>query len=167
MILKIFSKKYGEKEVLIDDEDWPRISGYSWHVNGKNGKLYVVTNIPGGKKQKKLKMHRVIMNCHENDIIDHKNGNVLDNRKENLRFCSAEQNNMNASKYRNGISSKYKGVSLHKINKRFVSYISYKKKRIYLGSFKEEIEAAKTYNKMATELFGEYAKLNVFLEDEC
>jgi len=90
--------------------------------------------------------------------IDHINGNRLDNRKVNLRICTAMQNQHNRKKSRG--SSKYKGVSFHIRGRVWVSFIMREAKRYYLGSYKDEKEAAIAYNQAALKFYGEFALLN-------
>ena len=89
---------------------------------------------------------------------DHKNNQPLDNRKENLRLCTNQENAFNSSKPRNNTSGA-KGVSWNKRDRKYEAYISCGKRR-NLGMFTDLIEAAKAYNAAALELFGEFAKIN-------
>lgn len=94
-------------------------------------------------------------------VIDHINGNRLDNRKKNLRFVTMQQNCFNSAKKRAGrTSSRYKGVHHRKERNKWVAYISIKRKKTFLGSFNTEIEAARAYNEAAKREYGEYARLN-------
>ena len=104
-------------------------------------------------------MHKIIMECAENDRIDHKDGNGLNNQRSNMRFCTVSQNNMNSEKPRN-TSSIWKGVYWDKVNRNWRGQIKINKKAICLGRFKDERSAAIVYNHKAVELFGEFAKLN-------
>ena len=106
-------------------------------------------------------MHRVINDTPKILGTDHIDGNPLNNQKSNLRNATKSQNGMNRKSNRNS-SSKYKGISWNKQNKKWRGEIQKNKKRYGLGYFKSEIEAARAYNKKALELFGEYARLNKF-----
>ena len=77
----------------------------------------------------------------------------------NLRLCTQAQNIYNALPRLN-CTSKYKGVYRNKKTNRYHAAIQHKGKKFYLGSFKNEIDAAKAYDKKAKELFGEFAYLN-------
>lgn len=101
-------------------------------------------------------MHKIIMPGSE---IDHKNGDGLDNRKENLRVCSRSQNLFNRRKHSKS-SSSYKGVSWNPLHKKWHSRIMKNKKQINLGYFDKEIDAAIAYDESAKKLFGEFCHTN-------
>ncbi len=92
--------------------------------------------------------------------VDHINGDGLDNRKDNLRIVTIAENNYNKRKSKNVRSSQYKGVSIDKRTNRWRAIIYYKYRKINLGMFGDEIDAARAYDEAANELFGEFAKLN-------
>ena len=108
---------------------------------------------------KKVYLHRLIMGFPKNKIVDHINGNKLDNRKSNLRICTQRQNAWNSIKKELGVSSKYKGVHFYKRTGKWQSSIQ-AGKRLHLGFFDTEKEAAKAYDFMAKKLRGEYANTN-------
>lgn len=119
-------------------------------------------------------MHRMILNPPQNLFVDHKDRNGLNNQRDNLRICTASQNQKN--KIATGVS-KYLGVSIHKnkhkiylkkkklyliyINEYWIAHINVNGKSIHLGLFKDEIEAAKAYNKAAKKYHGDFARLNI------
>jgi hypothetical protein len=138
-------------EVLVDEEFWHKFNSMFWHIIG-NG--YIQNNKEG-------LMHRIVMNAKDNEIIDHIN-NKYNNRRSNLRIASSSLNSHNRTKKKNA-SSKYFGVSFSKKNKIWMSQIIYKGTHYYLGNFKDEIDAAKAYNKKALELYKEKANLNLFV----
>lgn len=94
-------------------------------------------------------------------LVDHINGNGLDNRRSNLRLATAFQNLANMAIRPH--TSQYKGVSYYKHRtsyKKWVAEIRCNRKRVRLGAFESEIEAARAYNEAAKNLFGEFARLN-------
>lgn len=109
--------------------------------------------------EKGFYFHREILGFPTGEI-DHKNGDGLDNRRENLRVCSRLENNRNQRKSKRPLTSKYKGVSWDKKSKKWLAHISIMNKCKYLGVFSDEWEAALAYNKAAEEKFGEFACLN-------
>ena len=134
------SKTFGRFEVLIDKEDIEKIQKYYWNVkpDGNNKtKFYVQTT----EKGKRIHLHRYILNLPKyngKNCVDHRNGNTLDNRKENLKVCTLKENlqNMKLSK-RNKCG--IKGVSWCNSQQRWRVY----KNKTYLGSFKT-VEEART-----------------------
>ncbi len=144
---------------LVDDEDYPILSRYTWRIDPKG---YIVTNFNGTT----LRIHRLILNPPKNIQIDHKNNKKFDNQKHNLRLATNTQNQQNVLKTKRKTSSKYKGVHWRKDANIWVARIAVNGKRIHLGFFGTELEAAKAYNEAAIGYFGEFANLNEF-EGEC
>lgn len=147
--------KYGVgKYALVDNEDFDFLDQYWWCLNKKeDGRFYVVSKING----KMIKMHRLILNAKKNQILDHKNGDGLDNRRENLRFCTQSENCLNKKRSKNKIVP-FKGVhpSGSSINP-WLATIIYKGKRNYLGCFPTPELAHNAYKNKAKELAGEFA----------
>jgi len=138
---------------LIDKEDYAKVGEFNW---SKTASGYACRNINKPNKTTFL-MHRVIMSAKKGQIIDHKNGNKLDNRKSNLRFCSVMENSQN-SKVRQNTATGYKGVT--ESHNQFFSKIQFFKKVVSLGSYESAEKAGFVYNKAAKILFGEFALLN-------
>jgi AP2 domain/HNH endonuclease len=146
---------------LIDDEDYDLVAPHRWHVNriATSRRLpYAITDVPAiglRRSYTSMSMHKLITGYR---MTDHINRNTLDNRRSNLREVTSSQNQMNA-KSRGGVSQ-FKGVRWRKDRSKWVAIITvdYKKKRV--GSFDNEIDAARAYDNAALELFGEYALLN-------
>lgn len=140
---------------LIDDEDFDLISQHKWYTQKTRFSNYAMATI----EKKHVMMHIFLLGKKEGKVIDHINGNGLDNRRKNLRFCSIAENVRNA--HRTCGKSKYKGVSWHKYGKKWRAEIRYDYKATYLGYFDTEEQAALAYNSKALELFGEFACLNI------
>lgn len=150
-------------KAIVDDEDFEYLNQFSWHTRIVKNTQYAKRTIRFPKATT-INMHREIMNCPLNMMVDHINGNGLDNRKENLRICTRSNNLMNSSKPKSKATSQYKGVHKLKLKnpnwKCWRSEIRLNKKAIYVGLFNTEKEAALAYNEAAKKYFGEYAKLN-------
>lgn len=148
--------------VIVDDEDYERLSEWKWSANG-NG--YAVRNERyEPKKYRKQYLHRAVMNAKPGEIVDHINGNPLDNRKENLRICDFRGNAQNSRGKTDRMYSKYKGVTFDKRRSKYVAQIGVDGKNVGLGGFTNEVEAAIAYNSAAIEYYGEFAKINEIQE---
>ena len=92
-------------------------------------------------------MHKAVMGV-MNSLVDHINGNTLDNRKSNLRVATVRQNKANSSSKKGSIS-KYKGVTYCKYHKKWKAAIKFDGVNKHLGYFNNESDAAKAYDKFA------------------
>ncbi len=148
-------------ETILDDADFERLSGYSWHVHkNESGQLYAYRC--ARKEGKRWAwMHRDILNPPKSLMVDHKNTNSLDNRRDNLRICTGSQNNMNrrVDAYVDK-TSKFKGVSFDKVRRKWRAQIKLNHITKFIGRFSCEAEAALAYNGCAREMFGEFANVN-------
>lgn len=146
--------------ILLDDDIYDKYSRYSWQIifNTYNSKpcgiagridsiTYYLTHLILGRPSKGFE-------------IDHKDGDILNCQRENLRFVTFSQNQWNKGIQSNN-SSGYKGVSWNKLAKKWKVSIRVKTIGIHLGYFSDLDEVAEAYNKAAKAYFGEYACLNV------
>jgi len=148
------------KFALVDDKDYETLSVYKWYITPAGYASRHQTKEEYGKNPRKtVFMHRYIAEARKGEITDHVNGNPLDNRRENLRVCTTQQNIFNRPKLSKTGTSKYKGVMLRPYS-RWEANIKVNGKGRYLGVFDTEKEAAHAYNIKAKELFGEFALLN-------
>jgi hypothetical protein len=146
------------KVALIDDEDAPRVLQHKWTYTRVNQRrAYAQTKIRVGAKQRTLYMHRLILDAPAGELVDHINGNGLDNRRENLRLATVAQNTRN-SRQRRGSAAGYKGV--RRRGDKWQARIAVNSKQIHLGVFSSKEEAAQAYDTAAREHFGEFAVLN-------
>lgn len=155
IVIPVKSKVHGEHTIFIDGEDFDKVKDYKWSVHKDHNNFYALSKING----KTIKMHRLLLGFPKH-IVDHKNGNGLDNRRENLRTCLHAENMYNRKK-QSKTSSIYKGVYFNKQCKKYKANIKINGKLMYLGLFEDEREAAEEYNKKAVELYGEFANLNI------
>jgi hypothetical protein len=105
-------------------------------------------------------MHRCVIKVPAGRVADHINHNGLDNRKVNLRPVTSAQNGRHKKKINTKSRSMYKGIYYDRHGGVWRARITCNGRVIYLGSFKDEIEAAKTYDQAAKKYHGEFAGLN-------
>lgn len=101
-------------------------------------------------------LHRMILGAGNDEQVDHKNGDKLDNRRSNLRTVTNQQNQM--SRHVTVAKSGFKGV--YPIGSSYQAKIKFNGKSISLGTYKTKETAARAYNNAANALFGEYALTN-------
>jgi hypothetical protein len=146
---------------IVDQEDYGQIGKFKWSVVGTGRNLYAIRNVKVGPKLTKIRrLHREIMDAPKGLLIDHRNGDGLDNRRDNLRLATHSQNQCNKRKTGSKTSSRFRGVYFDKRRVQWQGYIRYNGKRMYLGCFKSEIEAGKAYDRAAREYHKEFARLN-------
>lgn len=150
----------GSSEVLFDGQDAKIIEGRNWRVTA-NG--YVYRNAWFLRRCVKIYLHRELLGICASGRrveVDHKNGNKLDNRRENIRTCSRGLNNANRRKPRAGKSSRYRGVTWAKDKQRWQAQIGFRGKNLLIGRFETEEDAARAYDVEAGKLFGQFARPN-------
>jgi hypothetical protein len=166
-LLRYRKKKYGYafrlieltqgKHAKVDAEDYEILNEHKWYAKRCVNHFYAHRR---NEANRNVAMHRIIMKPPRGYCVDHINGDGLDNRRANLRIVTIAENNYNKRKSKNVRSSQYKGVSIDKRTNRWRAIIYYKYRKISLGSYADEIDAARAYDEAAKELFGEFAKLN-------
>jgi hypothetical protein len=151
----------GENEwTILDAEDYYKYCNFKWYVVGKERNFYAVRNIKAkGKQTKTVRLHREIIKPPKRRVVDHRNGDSLDNRRANLRIATRAQNCFNRRKKGNA-SSKYLGVHFDKRHGLWAANIKCRGKSTWLGYFKSEKEAACTHDRAAIKYHGEFARLN-------
>jgi hypothetical protein len=140
---------------LVDDADYQDICQYTWHRRGTAGPAQ--RSERHGRRTRTIYMHRQIMQAAAGTQVDHRDGNKLNNTRDNLRLATNTTNQQNRRKKAKA-SSKYKGV--HQKGTRWCARIAINGTRIHLGYFATDVEAARAYNNAAISHFGEFACLN-------
>jgi hypothetical protein len=151
--MKIIPLAFG-LAAMVDDADYPELSKFKWHVH--RGKYTFYARKTKHKNNGDIFMHRMILKAKPGEICDHRNGNGLDNRRQNLRIATISQSLANR-RTRNDSKSGRKGV--RKAYGKWRAEIWVETKRIHLGRFKTEDGAAKAYADAATKFFGEFGRV--------
>lgn len=143
--------------VSIQDSD---LNNTKWHVIHSKSRSYAT----GYENSHHVYMHRIILSrilgyrLSKYQLVDHINGDTLDNRRENLRIATLSQNAMNR-KIRRDSKSGFKGVKWHNKTKKWTATIAVDGKYHYLGYYNTPEEAHEAYCEKAKELHGEFANL--------
>lgn len=142
----------------IDVSDLDLCAPYRWRPVLGNRVFYAVASIA---KRMPVPMHRLIMKPRAGMVVDHINGDGLDNRRSNLRVCTTAQNvrNQNVREDDNK-TSQFKGVYRDHDVGRWRAHIQHDGDGICLGSFSCEERAARQYDRAARLFFGQYARTN-------
>lgn len=143
---------------VIDDEDAHLVEGKLWHSTGPRGStVYAIC-------QDGTPLHRLIAGAKRGQVVDHADGEGLNNRRSNLRVCSHVQNMQNR-KAAAGAACRFKGVTVAKDYraKPYRAEIEAFGERMFLGSFLTDVEAAKAYDRAARIFHGKFARTNADL----
>lgn len=141
---------------LVDDGDYERVARYRWRAHCHHGNWYAVRSL--GRLT--IRMHRFILELNNPKVqVDHKNGDGLDNTRENIRIATVAQNQYN-QKRRKDNPSGYKGVNRQQRSDKWRARIKVSGRMVQLGVFVTPEEAARAYDQRASELWGDYARLN-------
>lgn len=144
-------------EVIVDPDMFPFLNLHKWHVKGNANRRYAYTNFYCNRKQVPVAMHRLLTGCSKL-MIDHINGNGLDNRLANLRFATSRQNGINRHREN---KTGFRGVYKYKSSKTYSFQISLGKgKKYHEYGFKTAEDAARAYDVKAREIQGSFAITN-------
>ena len=138
---------------IVDGDQYERLNRWNWTATFRHGLFYATARIDG----RSVHMARLILELKDDDerLADHRDGNSLDCRLDNLRIATIAESNRN-QKCRS--SSGFKGVGRH--GKQWRAAIVFDGSRIYLGYFPSAELAARAYDRAARKYFGEFARLN-------
>jgi len=137
------------KSAIVDDDLFDFLSQWKWCFDGHK---YAVRNYLVNKVNHRVYMHRLIAQTPDGLLTDHINGDPLDNRRENLRNCTASENQLNTRLRKIGKSG-YRGICFNEKAKTWIV-------QIRVGGYKTKEEAVKVYNRLAKVAHGDFAKLN-------
>lgn len=141
-------------ESVIDDADFELVAGIKWYATTSDRRTAYAISRFG-------LLHRMILAVEDGQCVDHINRDRLDNRRCNLRIATRQENQWNRGKTcLHGSTSQFKGVQFHRHNQLWRARIRVAGKRISLGYFRSEIDAARAYDLAARKYHGEFARTN-------
>lgn len=148
---------------VVDDVDYDRVAEFRWHVkHAKRKNRYAQRMIGKFGHRKVLTLQNFILGIA--GIVDHRDGDGLNNRRLNLRPCSTSQNAVNRivskSVNKSGFKGVHNGQGKDELSPKWTATIWLSGQSVHLGRFKTKEEAAAAYDKAAMQHFGEFARLN-------
>jgi len=153
-LIDVSTRKFPNVFTMVDDADFEWLNQWKWCPLG-TGHPYAVRGVIENGKKRMILMHREIMNPPLGMVVDHRSGNALDNRRENLRICTQAQNTRN--KKPNPGRALPKGVSWYARKRKFQSQIVLDNQSIHLGYFHTPAEAEAAYIEGSKKYHGEFS----------
>ena len=141
---------HNDKEFYLDIDDYEKVKNICWLV-GDNG--YVKN------RYRNLYLHRFVMDCPSDMVVDHIDHNPTNNRKSNLRICKQQQNAINKSIQSNN-KTNVVGVHFEKTRNKWVAELTLKHKKVFWQSFDNFEDAVKARQTAENKFFGEFKPNN-------
>jgi hypothetical protein len=143
--------------VIVDDDDAHLATSFKWRVREySGGNFRACYNLQNNGTQKTLFLHRQICQPPECMVVDHINGNSLDNRRANLRICTQAENLRNKRAYANNKTG-LKGV--HRVSSNsYRAMISVDKNSIDLGCYPTPEQAHNAYQHASLKYHGQFGR---------
>lgn len=139
---------------IVDDEDFPALAQFKWFLNPSKSKKYAMGHASILGQTKRIYMHRFILSPPDGMLVDHIDGDGLNNRRANLRLVSPRQNCWNVSRS----SARSKEMGVYPARHGWIALLTVSGERKYLGYFKHIEDAVSARRSAEVEHFGEYAR---------
>jgi hypothetical protein len=149
---------------LVNDEDFEKVNQHNWCATPKRYTWVACRSVWYDGRNHMVYMHRVITGAVHGELVDHINGNGLDNQRHNLRICTKAQNNQNRRRAQSTNTSGYRGVFYEKNIRKWRAQISMDNKNIHLGVFTSKANAARVYKRASRALYGEFSPIGGTLQ---
>lgn len=152
--IPLISEKYPNLFAFVDDDDFESLSKHKWIPAKRGDSFYAISS----SKTIGL-LHRIVLKAPKGVLVDHIDGDTLNNTKENLRFCNKSQNMMNRGKPKNNTCG-FKGVTRRVGSKKgkFRAQITVNYVHHVLGDFETAEKAHEAYCKASSRLHGEFSR---------
>lgn len=148
---------------LVDAADYEWLSQWKWSAVRCSGRFYACRVKTVSGKQTMLLMHRVLLDAPKGLVVDHINGDTVDNRRGNIRLCTQKDNAQNVRRHKDKVSKGPKGVELRPGRNRWVAT----HRGVYIGSFLTEQDASAAYDAAALAYSPEFCRPNNLGGTQC
>ncbi|SCW56700.1 AP2 domain-containing protein [Sphingobium faniae] len=141
-----------QRQFIVDVTDIPLVSRLGVFSDG----IRLIVKVG----DRRTMLARILLDAPASSWVDHINGDPTDNRRDNLRLCNPQQNarNMGVRRDIGSLQSRFKGVC--RIGKKWRAYIYLNKRQAHLGTFADEVMAARAYDAAARAHFGSFCCVN-------
>lgn len=140
------------KFALVDDADFERVNQHKWYAHNQRGCWYAARHTRLPDKPGVIYLHRAILDPARGLDVNHKNGDGLDDRRENIEVCTRAQNLRSYKRKTPGATSEFRGVCWDANRELWMAQIKYRGKKPYIGRFSNPEDAAKAYDAKARKL---------------
>jgi hypothetical protein len=144
---------------IIDATDADKVMAFKWHAAERGKRFMAAKNPKSPVMDGVVYMHRLILDAKPGQAVDHIDGDSLNNRRSNLRFATAQQNNWNRCRFPQNKTG-YIGVHVHRLTGKFRAMIRIDGRYHHLGLFDRAEDAARVYDERVKATRGEYARTN-------
>lgn len=149
---------------LVDEQDAHLVAGFRWYARRTDQTWYATRFVPKQNRGAPLYMHNLIIVIGDPNLIpDHRDGNGLNNTRDNLRPASRRQNSANTKKPADSVSP-YKGITM--VAGKWQARVLRNGKRLYLGRYSDADKAATVYDEAIRAIDGEFGTFNFPLPGE-
>lgn len=149
------------KVTRVDDDVYEWAKEFNWCAHKCDQTFYAVrSSFKRLGKRRTIHLHREILKAEKGIKVDHRDGDGLNNLRDNIRIATTQQNAMARQRARPGKSSKFRGVSWYARDQKWQASIEFNGKGFHLGHFTNEEDAARAYDFAAREKFKEFAQPN-------
>ena len=149
-------------EAIIDAEDVHMVDSGNWYAMIAGNTVYACRRVHSGMHSRVVLLHRVLMEPPDGLVVDHIDGNGLNNRRRasncNIRIATRSQNLMNSGIYKHN-SSGFRGVSWDKAKQKWRANIMMDGRSMHLGYFLTPEDASATYERVSKELYGHFRRI--------
>ncbi len=148
------------KVAIVDECDYANLISHRWFAFQRGLRWHAARTVKRNGSKRTVYMHRAILDATTDYEVDHRDGDGLNNTRDNLRVCTHAENSRNAKRQLKYKTSAYHGVSWLASRSRWRAVIVHDGRQTTLGTHRNEIDAARAYDRAAAEAFGEFASPN-------
>jgi len=153
--MKLIPVNNGKYQAKVSDEDYEKLSRFKWYLAG-SGKKYACRQFQLKRYKHYIYMHREIMG-NPAQLVDHINGDPLDNRRSNLRLANHHQNGINACLSKANTTG-YKNIYFHKSRKKWYVRVRIPGGEKFAGYYDLKSEAITERDKLYKKYHGDYRR---------